>query len=678
MALAILRASRVPGAPGTVALSADLGSNRFYQYTVGDASVDKGAGFPQLAAPVFTSPLIGPVPEHAMGRVEISIPRERLDRLNRSVQLTSFRTRSRDGPAFSDIVTVAAGGPVREDFPLPALGMSEAMDYHDGSAGYGTPVPWRGAVPMSYREVPPFSNAMLFGSIIPAIGGLVSKALPALGGVGGIGALLGGKAGGGSPLGGLIQQIVGGARGVVASPPGIEQLVKPETLQLIAQLLEQLKNPQPQTPQAKALAEEIGYSHAAVAPALLAALPALMPLLEKVANPETIKAVLEHTDPSKVIGAVTESVKAIGNMGLEHNKQENEHLRALNPMGVHAPVDDLLKGMGLGMSAGPGTWKEKGDPRYRRVESVTLTFAGASPVTIHGRSRVCYRYGEEIAFAFDVKTPRTIDDARLELIVKEPATRAVLARRTIPVGQIAGGKLPARAALLKEDTAKLKAGEEYMVCACLMWKTRKGSIVGTSRMQLITLVGEYIFDRVGDGKVSPLNNVDTFRPFWHKVWQGTFDKSHFKVDFEGKYTYVLEPSATANAPVETTTQFEKGDGKVKHGRLRSGMSTSLASLNALIPQISTGKPLGDAQLKALAGSDFVSRFNTAARFQAALSGRTGVSAALWVYPEVKLHEVVLLKAASTDADAHVRELVEEKVVFPLPVSIHVIGARSTQ
>ena len=45
---------------------------------------------------------------------------------------------------------------------------------------------------------------------------------------------------------------------------------------------------------------------------------------------------------------------------------------------------------------------------------------------------------------------------------------------------------------------------------------------------------------------------------------------------------------------------------------------------------------------------------------------------------MKLHDVVLFKAASTDADSHVRELTEEHVHFPIPVTLHVIGARTTK
>ncbi len=687
MALAILRPSRVPGPPGTTGFTLDLGRNRFYQYAVGDNTVDSAAGFPQLGSPVFTSPLFGPLAAHTFGRTELLVPAERFDREHRALQVTSYRTRTRDGPAVSEIVRVAPAGPVRDTFPLPAFGMSTAMDTYTDSTALSAPAPWSGAVPMAYREVPPFSNAMLFGSILPMLGKLASQVLPALGGLMGKGATAGGTAGspggGAAPdLGALITQIVGNVKGVAAAPPGLEQLMKPETLQAIVQLLAQLKNPVPATPptgaQAKSLGLGDGYSHAAVAPALLAALPALMPLLEKVANPETIKALLEHASPAKVIGAVTDSIKEVGKLGLDFDKQSNEHLRALNPMGVHAPVDDLLKGLGFASALGAGVVREKGEPGYRRVESVTITFAGASPVMIHGRSRVCYVMEDEIAFPFTVETPRPISGAELSLLVKHPASRKILVRRSFPVASVTSGKLQQRVALTRQDMSTLKAGEEYLACAYLTWKNKKGSVVGTSRMQLITLVGEYIFDRLGDGKVAPLNDVSKFRPFWHKVWQGSFDESHFKVDFEGKYVYVLEPWKDTNAPILTTTNFEKGEGRVRRGRLSSGMSTSLAALNALIPQISTGKPLDEPQLKALGGSDFVSRFNTAARFNAGLSGKKGVSAALWVYPEMKMHEVVLLKAASTDADSHVRELVEERVFFPIPVSIHVIGARSTQ
>jgi hypothetical protein len=670
MALAILRLSRVPGSPGTVAFTADLGSNRCYQVVVGDDAVDKSRGFPVLEAPIYTSPIAGPLPESAMGRTSIEVPVARFDRDHRTVQLWSFRTRERDAPAVSDIVRVpvASRASAPDDLPPIAFSMRHDMQPYSHQSQYTATAPWTGASALAFREARPISQAMFLGSLLPILKDIVPKVLPM------IGNLFGGGGGGGKANG--------------TAPPVLQNLMKPETIQLITKFLEQLQapvttppggTPPTPTPQQSSLAFSAdGYSHAAIAPALLAALPALAPLLEKVLTPETIKAVLDHADPTKVIGAVTDSVKEIGKLGLDFDKQSNEHLRALNPMGVHGAVDDLLKGMGFAASASKGVTVEKGEPAYRRVESVELGFAGASPVMIHGRSRVCYRLGSEVAFALTVKTPRPIAEARLSLLLKDPSTRKILVRKSFPIAQAVNGPIATRIALAKEDTERLKAGEEYLVCAYLLWKNGKGKVIGTSRTQMITLIEEYLFDRIEEGPVVPLNDVAKYRAFWHKVWQGSFTKELFKVDFDGKYYYTLDPERQANTPIATSTTFDKDDERVKHGRLKSGMSTTLGVLNALVPHISDATPLNEAQLTALRSSDFVGRVNSAARFSAVLSGKPGTNGAIWVYPEVKLHEVVLYKAASADADSHVRELTEQRVRFPLPVTIHVIGARSTR
>ncbi len=691
MALALLRANRVPGPPGTAAFTLELGSNRFYQFAVGDNTVDRSVGFPRLGAPSFTSPVLGPLPESAMGRATLEIPSDCFDGEHRSVQVTSFRTRNRDGPALSDIVRVGSVARARDDLPPISFSLSERMDPYapyTAEDGYSVEASWRAPVRMPYRDVPAMSGAMFLGSLIPVLTGLASKILPKIGG------LLGGAAGG-TGAGGALNTLLGSLLGGAAPAPGgaggagggtataaPAPLIKPETAQLLMQLLAQLQGKATAAPAtATATALSVGgteYSRASIAPALLAALPALLPLLEKVLSPETIKTVLEHADPTKIIGAVTDSMKELGKLGLEHDKQENEHLRALNPMGVHAPVDDQLKEMGFAASTDAGVTRERGEPAYRRIESVTLNFAAASPVMIHGRSRVCYRAGEEIVFPLDLETPRPIADARLTLLVKDPATRKILVRKPFAIAQSATGRLSTRISLTPAETKPLAEGEEYLVCVYLVWKNGKGKRIGTSRSQMITVIGEYIFDRVEEGSVVPLNDMGKFRPFWHKVWQGSFTTEFYKLDFEGKYYYALETAREGNAPIETTTTFEPNGDKVRKGRLRSGMTTSLGALNALLPVISNAASLPANQLGALRSSDFVSRFNVAARFHAPFSGKPGISAALWVYPEVKVQQVVLFKAASTDADGHVRELTETRVPFPMPVTIHVIGARTTR
>jgi hypothetical protein len=666
MALALLRSSRVPRGSDVVAFDIDVGSNRYYRYSVGDDSVDADRGFPMLGAPTFVSPLIGPLPADAMGRATLDVPAARFDRDHRTIQLMSFRTPALHGPAVSEPLRVGVISRSREDLPALAFSNAGGVRYpmDTSTLESNRAAPWRYAEPMAYREVRPVSKAMFLGQLLPMLTKIAGKVLPIVTAIAKVPAAA--PAGGGS-----------GATAPGAVPGTAQPGLSPDTIKLLMELLQQLKAPAAPESTAKSMSVD-GYSHAAIAPALLAALPALMPLLEKVLTPETMKAILDTANPTKIIGAVTDSVKEIGKLGLDFDKQSNEHLRALNPMGIHAPVDDLLAGMGLATSLSHAVTREKGEPAYRRVESVTLSFAGASPVMIHGRSRVCYRKGDDIAFALDVKTPQTITDGTIEILVKDPSTRKVLARRSTVVSQLASGRVPKRIALSGDDIKALATGEEYLVCVYLTWKNAKGKVIGTSRTQQITLIGEYIFDRIEEGTVVPLNDVAKYRAFWHKVWQGSFTTDFFKADFEGKYYYVLEPARPTNAPIESTVALDTADGHAKRGRIRSGMTTSLGALNALIPQISTGKALSEVQLAALASSDFVSRFNSAARFSARLAGKAGVSAALWIYPEVKLHQLVLFKAASTDADSHVRELVEERLHFPIPVSVHVIGARSTQ
>src|SRR5262245_11265777 len=136
MALAILRPSRVPGRPGTVAFTLDLGSNRFFQFAVGDNTVDRDSGFPVLGAASFTSPIVGPLPESSMGRTEFEIPSERFDRDHRMVQVTTFRTRNRDGPALSDIVRAAVVQRASADFPSLSFSLREHMDPYQNENEY--------------------------------------------------------------------------------------------------------------------------------------------------------------------------------------------------------------------------------------------------------------------------------------------------------------------------------------------------------------------------------------------------------------------------------------------------------------------------------------------------------------------------------------------------------------
>ena len=221
--------------------------------------------------------------------------------------------------------------------------------------------------------------------------------------------------------------------------------------------------------------------------------------------------------------------------------------------------------------------------------------------------------------------------------------------------------------------------EEYLVCAVLVWeaksrKTNRKKRLGTTMSQLITLVGEYCFDRIeGTEEVIPLNDVDRFRPYWHKVWEGDFSDNIRRTNLDCKYYYVLEPQRTNHARMETVTQIEETSGTRQVGKLKAGLILSAYRLNELLDQISDYGMLDEAELTALLSSEFKEQFSHCARNSVEFKGPRGDAVGLWVYPEFKLQRVLLKQAGQTNSNGQVLALTEHTVYFPMPAVVHFIG-----
>ncbi|MCU0567011.1 MAG: hypothetical protein MUF49_10485, partial [Oculatellaceae cyanobacterium Prado106] len=421
------------------------------------------------------------------------------------------------------------------------------------------------------------------------------------------------------------------------------------------------------------------YVHEMAIPAaLLTALPALMPLLEKALNPETLKTLMDNMPVNKLMGTVTDGLKQVGSMVQESEQRRFSHLEKLMPKQTTAgDINQMFQGMSLSLAAPPSTLK------YQRVETVKLKFEELSLLTLYGRSRLLYHQDRAIAFPLSLTTPRPIRNATLELLVKNPATLEILIDEKYPVEQATTGALTVVPQLAVEQLRSLPLNEEYLVCVTLVWsgkskKTQEKINLGTSMSQLITLVGDYCFDRIeGSAEVIPLNDVDKFRPYWHKVWQGSFSKSVRRIKMDCKYYFILEGDQPKHARIETLIQTLETKGTQQSNRLKSGLMTNPTQLNTLLGQISKQPPLEPAQLKALSAPEFQARFSHAARSQVEFEGSSGESVALWIYPEVKLQQVVLKKAMKVNKNGHITELSEQIVRFPMPAITHFIGVRAT-
>ena len=703
MALAILRWQETDDNQSQ--FHVDLGINRYYTYAIGDRSVQRKNGLKLLENPSFVSPLIGPLPEESLGRTTLKIPNSQLSRQHRFIQLTSYRTHDRIGPAISDIVEVPLSSSLQSTHQSPVLsfGLESSM----------SPPPVE-TVPFAYREVKPMQTAEAMGflssmikTVLPAVTKILPAATKAIEQV--------------MPAGGLLAQAVKQAAQVgtqLLQDKSTQTLVMevakktlPSTITADPELLKQLEALLQQAAQIKvngtsansptngqvAVAQSLtvsgmgsrysnsygttpvtsssAYAEQMMSPALLAALPELMPVLEKVLTPETIKTVIDGISPAKTIGAITDGIQKFAQLDQAAGKQQQEHLeRVLANAG-----DDAAEKWAYGAALTNAFSATSVAIRYQSVMTVRLGFAEVTTVMLNGRSRPVYSQHQDLAFPLTVETPRPIKDSIVQLLVKHPETLEILIEQKFRVGEVTTGALSVVPKLSREQLRSLPANQDYLVCAALLWSgrdktTKKKKRLGTSMTQLITLVGEYCFDRMeGTVEVVPLNDVDRFRDYWHKIWEKEFSDSVRRISLDCKYYLTLESERTNHARMETLTKLQADGSTRLNGKLKTGLIMSPYRLNELIPQISSHPSLSAAELAALMTPEFKQQCSYAARSAVEFKGKRGDGVGMWVYPEMKVQRVLLKQAGETNANGQVLALTEREVYFPMPAIVHFIG-----
>ncbi len=648
MALAILQLDH--GNRDHLRLRFDIGQNRYYTVAVGKKAKRRENGIEIIEDLSYQSDLLGPLRDSALGRGILRVPGRVFDRAHRYAQLISYRSKAYDGFAISSPVRFTGSRPGARpvaDLPPLAFAKESTMD---------TPSTHLKTIPLGFREVQAdYSDAMFLNVLLGALPSILPTA----------GKLLGGLFGGSSKGGG----------GASSGGAGVNALLKavgsPETIKQIAALIQQIATAKSmlETPPRAHSVWQRGYSEAKVAPALLAALPALIPILKQVLNPQMVQAVTNAG--TKPVGMIIDGIKDFAKIGLEADKQEMQHLERLNPGVDDAGLDRLLAGLSLSLA-------NDVEMKYKRVTRVRLNFAEVQTQKLYGRAKILYAAGRTLSFPLTLETPRPIRQGVLQLLVKDPDSLEIRFHRKYRVEQLTSGRLLTVPALDETDSQSLQAGTEYLVKAVLVWKNRQGKKRGTSITQQVTLAPTYLFDRVEEsGEAIPLNDATQYRAFWHKIWGGRFTDERKRFVWDSKYYYRLNPQRSENARIETKTRVTKQERKKVVGQLKTGMELSPDDLNRLLLRLAPGQPpLDEDQLTALRSEDFADRFNQAARYQAKFRGRSGDSAALWVYPEFKLQNIVLARADQVNANGLITQFGEHRVKFPIPVLTHFIGVRT--
>jgi hypothetical protein len=643
----------------------DIGKSKYYQLVIGENRGPK-EGLPMLEN-TSISKLYGPLATDELGRRNIAVPLNIFtDKLNR-LQLLSYTDENKNGLAISDSIAVRVSHIQNQ---RPAFSFSKNSTMENAFPNNHIPT-YNTAFSVKENKM---SSSMFWASLLPVIGGAVKSLLPSL--ISKAPDLLRSVTGG---IPSAPATTTGATAGATAGASGnalIQLLNSPEVSALLQSLLQQTLTPAPNTPAAPATARasslqreiKTKYSEAKIAPAVLAALPALMPLLQQLLSPETIGKVLDS--PQKMIGAVTDSIAKLGELGIASHEQDLAHLRALNP-GTGPAVDALLASFSMTVS------ENKKLVQYKRVSAVKVKFSDVETVDCEGKTCLIYEYSAKLVFPLEITTPKPIGRCLVQLTVKDLKSSKLLLIKNFNYKntQSIASDYPS---LEPSDYKNIASNNDYLVGVSLIFRGRKKENLGAYASEIVHLTDRYIYASVGGkGETIPLNDTVLHRPFWHKIWSTRFSKELMRTSIHVKYYCVLTAEQDGIGKMETLTKPVKTEDRYgKTMLMKTGMKINIAELNKILPTISSYPSLNAAQMNAISGPEFCSSYHTVAQDIIKVDGFINEIAMFWAFPEVMIHELILKKITNRNAYGMVTDVESETVKFPLPSSLYLIGTKN--
>lgn len=669
MALAIVQQAEPRG--NALVVSLETGSNRYFQVWVGSKERVVEEGISRMESPVKRTPILGPLPDSALGRVQLPIPRRWFDRKNRYLQVATYSSPKGAGPAWSSILPITGFTDDSGDSLLPIhLPTVQSMS-----------LPSTQNAPFRYKEMP-LSRQMNFMEILKGI-------LPGL-----LGA-----------AGDAMQKSADKNPKMKEVTTKAADLVKSDQVAgLLEALLAALIPPKKEVKEKAASLSWQGHSQQMMIPipiidALLKAVPALAPVLQSavqgLTDPKFIDAIGRNSPVNKILDSSTDIIKDV----LGANVDVNTNVEDMTQFG--SDINTMLAAMLKQNEIKPESKAQSLSLFPKTMKSITLSTATNDQLKASGidflpvpqvmlslglqtngthladLASVYFASGRDIRMPLNVATPKPIAKAWLFAGIRSANGKKWILRKKYKVEQVSNGPLAIIPTFTAQELAGLAPNMEYTLSFRMVWPNKRGQRVGTAVSRVVKFVAPLAYDRVveGGGQPIPLNDIAKFRDYWHKVWGVQMTQDFRDIALDCKYYVTMSTGTGPNHRLETLTQFE-ADRTGKHqGKLKSGMEWGLESLSALIPLVSDKPALSSAEKAALSDAGFAHRFTQVARMKVEYWGLEGESVALWTYPEVKMHDVILKTPLVVDDNGMVAEMGEKIVQVPIPSQVHFIGAK---
>ena len=390
---------------------------------------------------------------------------------------------------------------------------------------------------------------------------------------------------------------------------------------------------------------------------------------------------ISYKDPN---GKGMTSSKPLSVLTGVHGAQSTTKMKAPLTNRVRFSYSEIARGNSIGHHAAQlnrnnlGKISEK-QLSYTHVPVVRLTIPLENQSDLAITNRLVFKYRADVRLKFEVQTPKPIRKAVLILMLKILDTEREIWRDSIRLEEVQGGPLKKNFILPAKISNQIIPNQPYMFCAQLLWKGNKDQKLGTMHKQEVLFVRKYLFQRAipTDRKI-PLNDVQTHRDFWHRVWSGTFPGDIRELKLDAKYYFVWEANREKNARMETLIKVDEDDGYTRKGRLKSGLIINPHSLNHLLPHIDKSQPpLSSELLEPLNHPSFSSFVHQVGRAKLSFRGREDDTVTLWAFPHLQFFNIHLREITEFDSNGWAKKSANEPTIiaFPLPVSVHFIGTQ---
>lgn len=327
-----------------------------------------------------------------------------------------------------------------------------------------------------------------------------------------------------------------------------------------------------------------------------------------------------------------------------------------------------------------------------------LSFDMAPAVTWNGAQKAVFSGDTGLQLKVRLKvagTPPTalLPKALLTIVFKEGD--AVRLESTFKQKDVAADGVMS-CAFSAEDVSRLPSNVNLSVVARLRWPARDGGREYSALGATDIVVVKAVFAREQGSAVSPpreLRDMKQFRPFWNKFWEAPLldgarsgsapeKKYRWELDANAKYSVLLAPNQEANGLMVTKLAERPPDPESltakTEGRMKGGVELSILELNKLLPLWDGETALEGDRLAALRTDALAAANDGELVYNLKLKGKAAERGMIWMVPVLRLFELTLSTVARTDDTGQVANVTDEKVRFPLPVSVRIIGVRSSE